>query len=74
MRGMSTSTPNPLSGKAAPSPSEFARNRAVRESTLSEARRQLILEAARSAFLELGLDGASLERLERLSGKLGAGH
>lgn len=68
MRGMSTSTPNPLSGKAAPSPSEFARNRAVRESTLSEARRQLILEAARSAFLELGLDGASLREIAKRAG------
>ncbi|MBL8403546.1 MAG: TetR/AcrR family transcriptional regulator [Dechloromonas sp.] len=40
----------------------------VRESTLNQARRTLILDAARSAFFELGLDGASLREIAKRAG------
>lgn len=42
--------------------------RALREAALNEARRALILDAARSAFLELGLDGASLREIAKRAG------
>lgn len=42
--------------------------RAVRESALNQARRALILDAARSAFFELGLDGASLREIAKRAG------
>lgn len=45
-----------------------AESRAVRESTLNQARRTLILDAARSAFFELGLDGASLREIAKRAG------
>ncbi len=40
----------------------------VRESALNQARRTLILDAARSAFFELGLDGASLREIAKRAG------
>lgn len=40
----------------------------VRESTLNQARRTLILDAARSAFFDLGLDGASLREIAKRAG------
>lgn len=43
-------------------------SRVVRESALNQARRTLILDAARSAFLELGLDGASLREIAKRAG------
>lgn len=42
--------------------------RAARESTLNQARRTLILDAARTAFFELGLDGASLREIAKRAG------
>ncbi|MBL8373075.1 TetR/AcrR family transcriptional regulator [Accumulibacter sp.] len=45
-----------------------AETRAARESTLNQARRSLILDAARSAFFELGLDGASLREIAKRAG------
>jgi len=45
-----------------------AESRVVRESTLNQARRSLILDAARSAFFELGLDGASLREIAKRAG------
>jgi AcrR family transcriptional regulator len=42
--------------------------RLARESTLNHARRMLILDAARSAFFELGLDGASLREIAKRAG------
>ena len=45
-----------------------AESRAVRESVLNQARRTLILDAARSAFFELGLDGASLREIAKRAG------
>lgn len=42
--------------------------RLARESTLNQARRMLILDAARSAFFELGLDGASLREIAKRAG------
>ncbi|WP_150430286.1 TetR/AcrR family transcriptional regulator [Dechloromonas sp. CZR5] len=45
-----------------------AESRVVRESTLNQARRTLILDAARSAFFELGLDGASLREIAKRAG------
>lgn len=45
-----------------------AESRALRESTLNQARRSLILDAARSAFFELGLDGASLREIAKRAG------
>jgi AcrR family transcriptional regulator len=45
-----------------------AESRAVRESTLNQARRSLILDAARSAFFELGLNGASLREIAKRAG------
>lgn len=54
----------------APSPdtSSGAAPRVLRETALNEARRALILDAARSAFLELGLDGASLREIAKRAG------
>jgi len=48
--------------------SATAESRVVRESTLNQARRTLILDAARSAFFELGLDGASLREIAKRAG------
>lgn len=45
-----------------------AETRVVRESVLNQARRTLILDAARSAFFELGLDGASLREIAKRAG------
>ncbi|MDD3354866.1 TetR/AcrR family transcriptional regulator [Zoogloea sp.] len=45
-----------------------AESRVIRESTLNQARRTLILDAARSAFFELGLDGASLREIAKRAG------
>jgi AcrR family transcriptional regulator len=45
-----------------------AESRLVRESALNQARRTLILDAARSAFFELGLDGASLREIAKRAG------
>jgi AcrR family transcriptional regulator len=45
-----------------------AETRMVRESALNQARRTLILDAARSAFFELGLDGASLREIAKRAG------
>lgn len=45
-----------------------AESRMVRESALNQARRTLILDAARSAFFELGLDGASLREIAKRAG------
>ena len=45
-----------------------AESRVVRESVLNQARRTLILDAARSAFFELGLDGASLREIVKRAG------
>lgn len=42
--------------------------RVLRETALNEARRALILDAARGAFLELGLDGASLREIAKRAG------
>ena len=47
---------------------DTAASRVVRESTLNQARRTLILDAARSAFFELGLDGASLREIAKRAG------
>jgi len=65
---MSSSTYDERGASRAEAESELARNRAVRESALSEARRNLILDAARAAFLELGLDGASLREIAKRAG------
>ncbi len=45
-----------------------AESRVVRESALNQARRALILDAARTAFFELGLDGASLREIAKRAG------
>lgn len=45
-----------------------AESRVARESTLNQARRTLILDAARSAFFELGLEGASLREIAKRAG------
>ena len=45
-----------------------AESKALRENTLNQARRELILDAARSAFFELGLDGASLREIAKRAG------
>lgn len=66
MRRMTSSSEKETA--AAPTAAELARNRALRETALSEARRNLILDAARSAFLELGLDGASLREIAKRAG------
>ncbi|HQV12976.1 MAG TPA: TetR/AcrR family transcriptional regulator [Nitrospira sp.] len=47
---------------------DTAASRVARESTLNQARRTLILDAARSAFFELGLDGASLREIAKRAG------
>lgn len=43
-------------------------SRVARESALNQARRTLILDAARAAFFELGLDGASLREIAKRAG------
>lgn len=43
-------------------------SRALRQSTLNQARRSLILDAARAAFSELGLEGASLREIAKRAG------
>lgn len=65
---MSSSTYTDRALKPSVPAADLARNRAVRENTLSETRRNLILDAARSAFLELGLDGASLREIAKRAG------
>lgn len=47
---------------------DTAASRVARESTLNQARRTLILDAARCAFFELGLDGASLREIAKRAG------
>ncbi|BAK77338.1 transcriptional regulator, TetR family [Pseudogulbenkiania sp. NH8B] len=45
-----------------------AESRAARENALNQVRRTLILDAARTAFFELGLDGASLREIAKRAG------
>ena len=42
--------------------------RSVRKQAVTEVRRSLVLEAARSAFVELGLEGASLREIAKRAG------
>lgn len=42
--------------------------RSVRKQAVTDVRRSLVLEAARSAFVELGLEGASLREIARRAG------
>ncbi|MCB0165764.1 MAG: TetR/AcrR family transcriptional regulator [Anaerolineae bacterium] len=42
--------------------------RALRETAINEARRALILDAARAVFFELGLEGASLREIAKRAG------
>ncbi|MDP3872953.1 MAG: TetR/AcrR family transcriptional regulator [Methyloversatilis sp.] len=42
--------------------------RVLREAAINETRRMLILDAARSAFFELGLEGASLREIAKRAG------
>ncbi len=63
---MTKSTPPSSGDSTAESPPPAART--LREAALNEARRGLILEAARSAFLDLGLDGASLREIAKRAG------
>ena len=44
------------------------RARAARQQALADARRSMVLTAARSAFLELGLEGASLREIAKRAG------
>lgn len=60
----STSPRKVASAKAAAS----AEPREIRETALNQARRALILDAARSAFSELGLEGASLREIAKRAG------
>lgn len=50
----------------APEPADDRRK--MRETALVEARRSLILDAARAAFFELGLEGASLREIAKRAG------
>ena len=45
-----------------------ARARSTRKQAVTEVRRSLVLEAARAAFFELGLEGASLREIARRAG------
>lgn len=56
-------SPDDVPARAAPSTP-----RVLREAVINEARRMLILDAARSAFFELGLDGASLREIAKRAG------
>ena len=49
-------------------PGSTAQARIIREGALNQARRSLILDAARAAFSELGLDGASLREIAKRAG------
>src|SRR6476469_244175 len=42
--------------------------RGTRQRAVADARRSLVLDAARGAFLELGLDGASMREIARRAG------
>jgi len=57
-----------MSRRPAPLPATPEDARALRQKVLSDARRELVLQAARSAFLDLGLDGASVREIARRAG------
>lgn len=63
----------PASGPAAPieGPARALtdrENRRLRQQTLGEARRALVLEAARAVFSEVGIEGASIREIARRAG------
>jgi AcrR family transcriptional regulator len=60
-----STAPSPAAAAVAPAPNA---PRVLREAVINEARRTLILDAARSAFFELGLDGASLREIAKRAG------
>ena len=53
---------------ASPPADAHSQARSVRKQAVTEVRRSLVLEAARSAFAELGLEGASLREIAKRAG------
>ena len=49
-------------------PDAHSQARSVRKQAVTEVRRSLVLDAARSAFVELGLEGASLREIAKRAG------
>ena len=60
-----SNAPTPQAEPNAPATTDA---RAARQRAMTDVRRELVLVAARSAFLELGLEGASLREIAKRAG------
>ncbi len=62
------STSDPVRGPARKTPKASADARQVRARALADVRRELVLDAARSAFFELGMDKTSIREVAQRAG------
>jgi AcrR family transcriptional regulator len=68
MRKSSGARLSALAELASPVADAHSQARSVRKQAVTEVRRSLVLDAARSAFIELGLEGASLREIAKRAG------